>query len=114
MRIAQGQPQGGRAESGCDYDAGQGLVTVTILRLKSEPDLRAEIESLKASIPEGTVRSAPGMGERAFFLDIAGAGTQLHVIRGEYALLVSVLGLGEPAQVSEAAMAIARRACEKL
>jgi hypothetical protein len=54
------------------------------------------------------------MGGRAFFLDIAGAGTQLHVIRGDYAVLVSVLGLGEPAQVSEAAMAIARRACEKL
>jgi hypothetical protein len=114
MPIAQGQPQNGRAVSGCDYAAGQGLVTITIQRLKTEPDLRAEIESLKASIPEGTVRSAPGMGGRAFFLDIAGAGTQLHVIRGDYAVLVSVLGLGEPAQVSEAAITIARRACEKL
>jgi hypothetical protein len=113
-RAGQGQPQRSGAESACDYAAGRGLVTISIQRLRAEPDLRAEMESLRAAIPEGTIREAPGMGGRAFFVDIAGAGTQLHVIRGEYAVLVSVLGLGEPAQVSDAAMAIARQAVGRL
>jgi hypothetical protein len=114
VRAAQGQPQTSGAASSCDYAAGRGLVTVSIQRLKTEPDLRAEIESLKAAIPEGAVREAPAMGARAFFVDIPGAGTQLHVISGDHAVLVSVLGLGEPAQVADAAMAVARQAIARL
>ena len=58
---------------------------------------------------------APGFGGTAFFLDIAGAGTQLHIVRGDRNyLLVSVLGFGEAARVSRAAERMARKALGRL
>jgi hypothetical protein len=99
------------AQSTCDYAGGSGQVTIAFERLSAPLDLRAEVASLKAAIPEGTLREAPGISARAFFLDIPGAGTQLYVIRGETDfVLISVLGFGEPAQVSAAAEALARKA----
>ena len=52
-----------------------GPVLITVERLAAKLDLDAEIASLKAGIPEGTVREGPGIAARAFFLDIPGAGT---------------------------------------
>ena len=101
-------------ESTCDYSGGAGQVTVSVQRLTAPLNLRAEIESLKAAIPEAAVRPGPSLGAAAFFLDIPGAGTQLHVVRGDCAVMVSVLGFGEPAQVAAAAEAMARKALGRL
>lgn len=77
--------------------------------------MEAEIAGLKASIPESVIRKARGLGKRAFFLDIPGAGTQLYVINGDSDfLMVSVLGFGEAAQVSPAAESLARKALGRL
>ena len=113
--VTGGQGQAEGVESTCDFAGGDGQVTVTIERLPAKLDLPAEMRSLKEQFPEARVREATGIGTRAFFLDIEGAGTQLHVIRGdrEY-LLVSVLGFGDAAHVSAAAEQIARKALDRL
>jgi hypothetical protein len=55
------------------------------------------------------------LGGVAFFLDIAGAGTQLHFIRGDRDyLMVSILGFGDAGAVSAAAEEIARAALARL
>src|ERR1035441_5846032 len=85
-RFGRGQEESHGAESTCDYGAGNGQVSITVLRLRAKLDVAAEIESLKRSIEDCSVRMITGLGGTAFFLDIAGAGTQLHVIRddGDY------------------------------
>lgn len=114
-RFGRGQEESHGAESTCDYGAGNGQVSITLQRLKAKLDIPAEIESLKTSIEESTVRMVPGLGNSAFFLDIAGAGTQLHVIRdGRDYVMVSILGLGDAAQVSAAAERLARAALGRI
>ena len=90
------------------------MVSVTVQRLTAEPDLRVEIAALQHEIVDSTVRDGPQIGDHAFFLDIAGAGTQLHVIRGRDYLLISMLGFGEGAPVSVAAERIARAAIGRM
>jgi hypothetical protein len=59
------------------------------------------------------VRLAPELG--GFYLDIAGAGTQLHVIREEREyVMISILGLGDATQVSAAAQRLAKIALGRL
>jgi len=112
--VAKGVESRQGAQSSCDYAAGAGQVTVAIERLAAPLDLRAEIAGLRASIPEGKLRAAAGLGPAAFFLDIPGAGTQLYIIRGDTDfVLISVLGFGEDPQVSAAAEALARKALRR-
>jgi hypothetical protein len=114
-RFGRGQEEGHGAESTCDYGAGNGQVSITIQRLSAKLDIPAEIESLKNSIAESTVRMISGLGSTAFFLDIAGAGTQLHVIRDDRDyVMVSILGFGDAAQVSAAAERMARAALGRI
>jgi hypothetical protein len=112
--VGEAAEQIAGAESTCDYATRHGLVTVVIERVAAMPDARKEIESLKAVVPEGSVRDAAGIGARAFFLDIPGAGTQLHILREHECLLISVLGFGEPPDVAAAAEKIARKALSRL
>ena len=113
--VAKGEERKEGPESTCDYAGGSGQVTITMQRLTEKLDMRAEIESLRASIPESTVREAPGIAAGAFFLDIPDAGTKLYVIRDDYDfVLISVLGFGGAAQVSAAAEALARKALGRL
>ena len=113
--VAGGKEERDGAASTCDYDGGAGQVTITVQRLAVKLDIPAEMAALKAAIPDSNAREAAGIGARAFFLDIAGAGTQLHVIHGERNyLMVSVLGFGEAAEVSAAAERMARKALARL
>jgi hypothetical protein len=114
-RFWRGQEETHGAESTCNYGAGNGQVSITIQRLHARLDIPAEIESLKESIPESTVRMASGFGSAAFFLDIEGAGTQLHVIRDDRDyVMVSILGFGNALQVSAAAERVARAALGRM
>jgi hypothetical protein len=89
LQLALGIPFGpGRetasgSQSTCDYTAGNALVSVTIERLTAKPDIPVEIEALTRELPGSTVRAAAAFGPAAFFLEISGAGAQLHVIHGE-------------------------------
>ena len=113
--VGKGREEAAGLESSCDYAAGNGQVTVTLQRLAAKLDLPFEMKSLKAAVPEGRVREAAGIATVAFFLDIPGAGTQLHVLRGERDyLMVSVLGFGESAEVAAAAEAMARKALGRM
>lgn len=113
--VAKGEEQTDDLESTCDYAGAYGQVTITIRRLAEKLNIPAEKENLVKTIPESKVRDVEGIGTRAFFLDITGAGTQLHVIRGDHEyLLVSVLGFGDAEQVSAAAKRIARKALDRL
>jgi hypothetical protein len=113
--VEQGRGHDEAFASTCDYAARHGQISVTFQRLGKTLDVEAAMAALQASIPDSSVRKARGLGARAFFLDIAGAGTQLYVIRdGSEYLMVSVLGLGEAAQVAPVAEAIARRALGRL
>ena len=114
-RFGRGHEESHGAESTCDYGAGNGQVSITIQHLSAKLDLAAEIASLKESIPESTVRMSPGLGSTAFFLDIEGAGTQLHVIRDDRDhVMVSILGFGDAAAVSAAAERLARAALGRI
>jgi hypothetical protein len=103
----------GRAST-CDYAAKGGLVSITIQRLTNKPKLRVELAALRKEVPEGVIRNATGFPE-AFYFDIPGGGTQLHIISGNNEhLMISILGFGEASQVSGAATQIARRAMKRL
>jgi hypothetical protein len=113
--FGRGREESHGAESTCDYGAGNGQVSITIQRLTAKVDIATEIESLKKSIPESTVRMISGLGSTAFYLDIAGAGTQLHAIRDarDY-VMISILGFGDAASVSPAAERLARVALGRI
>jgi hypothetical protein len=114
-RFGRGQEESHSAESTCDYGAGNGQVSITIQRLNAKVDIAAEIESLKANIPESTVRIIPDLGSAAFFLDIAGAGTQLHALLNDRDyVMISILGFGDAAAVSAAAERLARAALGRI
>ena len=112
--VARAEEENTAGASTCDYAAGRARVTVTLQHLDRDLDLPAEIAALEREIEGSAARPAPAIGPRAFFLDIAGAGTQLHVIRGRDYLLVSVLGFGEGPLVSAAAEKMARAALARL
>ena len=106
----------GRAST-CDYNTKLGLVSITLQRLSFQPNLPRQIAALKQEIPEGVVRDAPGFSG-AFYFDLPGAGTQLHIINtadGSSAhLMISILGFGDASQVSGAAAQIARKALSRM
>ena len=103
------------AQSTCDYTAGDGEITIALVHSSSKLDAEAEVAELRKLLPAGVVHDAQGIGARAFFVDIPYAGAQLHVLRGDHDyLMVSVLGLGGPAQVSDTATRIARKALGRL
>jgi hypothetical protein len=103
----------GRAST-CHYGIKGGLVSITIQRLTTKPDLQLEIAALKRELPEAVVRDAPGFPE-AFYLDLPGTGTQLHIAHNaSQHLMISILGFGDASQVSGAAAQIARKAMRQL
>jgi len=113
--VSAGVEHKSPAESTCDYAAGEGKVTIALAHSSEKLDADAEAAVLKKILPEGAVREASIIGARAFFLDIPHAGAQLHVVRGDHDyLMVSVLGFGGPAQVSDTALRIAHKALERL
>ena len=112
--VGKGRPETSGTESTCDYTSDRGQVTVTMQRLTADLDLPTEIAALRREIADSTVRQGPSIGDQAFYLDITGAGTQLHVIRGRDYLLISVLGFGEGAPVSAAAERMARAAIARM
>jgi hypothetical protein len=115
LSVERGEAEEQESVSTCSYSRQHGLVSVTLQRLQKKLNLAVEIAALKASIPDSTIREANGLGERAFFLDMPGAGTQLYVIHGDSDfLMVSVLGFGEPSSVSPAAESLARKALGRL
>jgi hypothetical protein len=112
--FGRGQEESHGSESTCDYGAGNGRVSITIERLRAKLDMPAEIASLKL-IEHSSVRVISGLGSAAFYLDIAGAGTQLHVIRDDRDyVMVSILGFGDAAAVSAAAERMARAALGRI
>ena len=113
--FAGGQEAVHGADSTCDYAAGNGQVSIALQRMTGPVNLTLEIASLKATFEGSSVRMAPEFGAAAFYLDLPGAGTQLHVLRedGEY-LMISVLGFGDAAQVSAAARGLAKQALARI
>ena len=116
--VGRGREDSGDDSSSCDYAAGSGIVTITVQHVRARLDVEAEAASLQRAIPDGHLREAhlaqAPPETTAFYLDIDGAGTQLHVIRGGHDyVLVSVLGFGEANRVSRAAEKIARKALER-
>jgi hypothetical protein len=105
----------GSGQSTCDYTGGDGEITIALVHSDDKLDPDSQIAELKKLLPKGALRETTGLGSRAYFLDIPNAGAQLHVLRGEHDyLMVSVLGFGGPAEVSEAARRIARKALDRL
>ena len=102
----------GRAST-CHYATKGGLVSITIQKLTAKPDLQQEIAALKKELPDAVVRDAPGFPE-AFYLDLPGAGTQLHIAKdNSQHLMISILGFGDASQVSGSAAQIARKAMRR-
>jgi len=114
-RFGRGTEESRGPESTCDYAAGNGMVTVSIQRLRQKIDLAAEVAGLTKEIQGATVRLVENVEGTALYVDIGGAGTQLHVVRadGEY-VMVSVLGFGDAAHVSEAVERLVRVALGRL
>lgn len=112
--VGKGEEDNFAATSTCDYATGRGRVSVTVQRLDRDLDVASEVAALQREIEGASARPAPAFGAHAFYLDIAGAGTQLHVIRGRDYLLVSVLGFGEGAEVTAAVERMVRTALGRL
>lgn len=112
--VSLAQPAESATQSTCDYATESARVTITLQRLDHDVDLPVEIAALQKEIEGSTVRPAAAAGPQSFFLDIAGAGTQLHVIRGREYLLVSVLGFGDASQVASAALRLAFTALRRM
>jgi len=112
-RFARGNEETHGTDSTCDYASGNAQVSITLQRLRGPVNLAVEIASLRKEVEDSSVRMAPEF--RGFFLDIAGAGTQLHAIREdrEY-VMISILGFGDGAQVSAAAERLVRIALGRL
>ena len=109
-RVGKPEEQNSEAVSTCDYATDRGRVTVTLQRLDRDPDIASEIAALQLEIEGASARPAPNFGPQAFYLDIAGAGTKLHIVRGRDYLLISVLGFGEAPSVVAAVERMARAA----
>lgn len=113
--IAKSEEETDGVESTCDYAGAIGQVTILIRRFPERLNIPAEIAGIIKNVPNSKVRTAAGIGTHAFFVDIAGAGTQLHVMRGEHQyLMISLLGFGEGPHVSAAATKIARKALSRM
>ena len=111
--VSGGVEQKGVAQSTCDY-TGDGAITIALVHSNDKLDPEGEIVELKKLLPAGALREATGVGTRAYFVNIPYAGAQLHVFRGEHDyLMVSVLGFGGPAEISEAVVKIARKALDR-
>ncbi|MCU1236034.1 MAG: hypothetical protein JWP63_4001 [Candidatus Solibacter sp.] len=105
----------GETASTCDYTAGNAQVSVSIQQLKAPIDIAAEIAALKLELPGSTARIVNSVGGEAFLLEIAGAGAQVHAIRGERDyVMISILGLGDADAVGPAAERLARAALARL
>ena len=112
--VGNGKERKSNGTWSCEYEAADGQVTITIYHSQAKLNLPAEIKNLRKAIPQAKIREVAGLGTRAFFMDMAAIGTQLHVICGEYDyLLVSVLGFGDANQVSSAAEKMARQALDR-
>ena len=115
LAVEKVDEQADPSASTCNYSRRHAMVQVTVQRLQQKLNIESEMAALKVSMPDAALREATGLGQRAFFLDIPGAGTQLYVIHGDSNfVMVSVLGFGEAAQVSGAAEALARKALGRL
>ncbi len=113
--LAIGVEHKGAGQSTCDYTEGDGGITIALLHSTDKLDAEVEVAYLRKLLPEGAVRDANGFGARAYFVDIPNAGTQFYVLRGDHDyLMISILGFGGPAQVSAAAIRIARKALDRL
>lgn len=113
--VSGGVEHKGDGQSTCDYEGGDGQITIALIHSNDKLNADVEIADLKKLLPKGVVRDAVGLGARAFFVDIPNAGSQLHVLRGEHDyLMVSVLGFGGPGQISDTVMRIASKALERL
>ncbi len=113
--VGLGAPEASASQSTCDYSGDGGQVSVTVGHVAEKLNAVTEIEALKAEFPQAKIRELTGVGARAFFLDLPGAGTQLQVLRGEHDfLMVSVLGFGAAERVSAAAEKMARKALARL
>ena len=112
--VGKAEEENSAAASTCDDASDRARVSVTVQHLDRDLDLSTEVAALQREIEGSSVRPAPGFGTHAFYLDIAGAGTQLHVIRGRDYLLVSVLGFGEGPVIAAAAERMALTALGRL
>jgi hypothetical protein len=108
VNFRAGHESGTGAQRTCDYAAGPAQVSITIQRLPAPLDLPAEMDALRQALPGST---ALPIDAASFFLEIPGAGAQLHLVRGgrDY-LMVSILGLGGVESVGPAARQLARGA----
>lgn len=107
--------RGVEAAGVCDYSARNAAVSIAVRKLAVKPDLALEMDAMRRELPGAIARRVEGIAEAAFVLEIPGAGAQVHAIRadGEY-VMVSILGLGEAANVERAAARLARLALSRL
>ena len=101
------------AGSACQYvarDGSEAQVIVSRQQLPSKLNLREEAKNLSEAMPGSSLHPVNGLGSAAWLLNLGPAGVQLHILRGdsEY-LLVSVLGFGDAALVTNPAQSIASR-----
>jgi hypothetical protein len=108
--------KGNEDASACEFSVlEQQVVAIKMQHSTSKIDVEAEMITLRKAFPDARMRDANDLGNRAFFLDLPGIGTQLFIIRGDHDfLMVSVMGLGEAKRVAPGAKLVARKALERL
>ncbi|HYO80639.1 MAG TPA: hypothetical protein VES20_04500 [Bryobacteraceae bacterium] len=114
-RIKAAGEQTSGNQSTCDYASSAGQVTITLQKLDEPVDPAAAMADIVSALPGAVARPVDSKDVQAFFIDIGGTGTQLHVLRDKRQhIMISILGFGTPSQVSAAATALARTALKRL
>ena len=109
LGFATGVEEYSKTGSTCSYESGPAVVTISTQQLEAELDLKAELRNLTEAIPGSTIREVKGIAERAYAMEIPGAGTQLHVLpAARVYVLISVLGVGDAGRSFDAALRLGR------
>jgi hypothetical protein len=97
----------------CKHRSEGGEVAVRVEHWDTALDAGREFAALKGAFPEAKARELEGLSGPALWLEIPDAGTEVFIIPDtHHYVMVSVLGWGQPREVSKIAEQLARTAME--
>jgi hypothetical protein len=95
----------------CEYLADEGRVTIRYGHSHQALDVKSELAALKKAFPDSKARMVSTVAAPAILLDIRDSGAQVFAVAGDHDyVMVSILGFGESAHISETAQRLARSA----
>ena len=105
----------GGSVTGCRFAGKNGAaVTVLVRRCTRRGWAEEQAARMKRGAGEGNYREVPGVGERAFLLDLHQAGAALCVFDGGRYVQISAVRMGDSSRVSPGIEKLARKVLERM